>query len=100
MGPGPPEPQEGTPRLTTLAIRNETVTHGGWAGQLRTGAVRVDGRKSGDAQSWSRVTAVARHGSVAIYLRWQGPAGADLAASVAAGRAAVTRTLDALSLSG
>lgn len=84
--------------------RLEPLTQGPWTGEIKTFAVqrpdpphRPDGA---DRRFVAHVAVGVRRGTTVVYLRWQGPAGTDPAATLRTGRAALIRTLGRLPSGG
>ncbi|NUP01006.1 MAG: hypothetical protein HOW59_24105 [Nonomuraea sp.] len=82
----------------------EPLVRGLWRGEIRTFVVGRPGPSRGlkhaSRRSVAHVALGMRHGTTVVYLRWQGPVGADPAAALRTGRAAIIRTLDRLPASG
>lgn len=73
--------------------------HGEWTGEIERFAARHPKATATSAHyrdSYAHVAVAARKGAIAVYLRWQGPAGADPQPVLKHGESALKRTLDRL----
>jgi hypothetical protein len=72
--------------------------HGEWMGEIERFAARHPKATatSGYRDSYAHVAVAVRKGTIAVYLRWQGPAGVDPQPLFKRGESAVKRTLDRL----
>ncbi|MGW3346166.1 hypothetical protein ACWDA3_22895 [Nonomuraea rubra] len=72
--------------------------HGEWAGEIERFAARHPKATaaSGYRDSYAHVAVAVRKGAIAVYLRWQGPAGVDPEPVFERGESALKRTLDRL----
>ncbi|UBU08996.1 hypothetical protein [Nonomuraea gerenzanensis] len=76
--------------------------HGEWAGEIERFAARHPEATatSGPRDSYAQVAIAVRKGTMAVYLRWQGPGGVDPHPAFSRGESALRRTLDRLAAVG
>lgn len=72
--------------------------HGEWSGEIERFAARHPKATdaSGYRDSYAHLAVAVRKGAIAVYLRWQGPAGVDAQTEFRHGESALRRTLDQL----
>ncbi|MFF5213559.1 hypothetical protein [Streptosporangium sp. NPDC000396] len=107
MGPLPPDPcgysdpgfvhSEQT-NAKGIAPSVTAFRHGEWTGEVERFAARHPKvtATSGYRDSYAHVAVAVRKGAVAVYLRWQCPAGVDPQSVFTRGESALKRTLDRL----
>jgi hypothetical protein len=93
------DPTTDQPQLNTVHRKVERFQHGHWNGEIETMGARLAALPDSPTslESVAHVAVSVRHATAVYYMRWQTPAGTDLNAAIAQGRAQVTRTLKALS---